>query len=125
MKLIKLALSFPKFKDFAKYKFKTYTKSREIYELYKRIEKEYEYYIFEEQKMIETYAKKDENGLPQIDSGKISFDTMENAQKYKNEINNLSELEIEIKPIRVTETDLCDIPTPEMMVALDEIVIFE
>ncbi len=125
MKLIKLVLSFPKLQDFAKYKFKTYAKSREIYELYKQIEKEYEYYIFEEQKMVETYAKKDENGLPQIDSGKISFDTMENAQKYKNEINNLSELEIEIKPVRVTETDLCEIPTPELMASLDGIILFE
>ena len=55
--------------------------------------------------IIEKYGKKDESGELIINDGNVNFED-ENIELVENELNELSELEIDIKDREITENEL-------------------
>ena len=55
--------------------------------------------------IIEKYGDKDENGQLKIIDGQVTFSN-DNAEKAQQELNELSELEIEIPNRNITENEL-------------------
>ena len=66
--------------------------------------------LIEKQRMdiIEKYGDKDEQGELNIKDGNVTFKNKENAEQVQKELNELSELEIEIIDRGITEEELID-----------------
>lgn len=70
------------------------------------LEKENQLIEKQRREILEKYGKKDENGQLIIDqNGNISFEN-EDIEKVQNELNELSELEIDITDREITQEEL-------------------
>ena len=70
------------------------------------LSKELEFIDKQRQMIIEKYGKKDENGQLVVENDMVSFENDENAQKAQEELNELSNMEIEITDRHITEEEL-------------------
>lgn len=111
-------------------KYTSFKVVRDLVNLRKKLEAEVDFYIGEEKKLVDEYASKDEKGRPiVIEGGRIQFDSVEEKNKFEEEIINLRVLDIDgINPVHLKESDFRnndDLPTPNDMIALEGIVEFE
>ena len=74
---------------------------------------------------LQNMLKKDEQGNVKAEGGMIFFDTVANKGRYETELKKLTDIEVEIEPITITKDDISEIPTPNIMIALDGVVNFE
>lgn len=56
--------------------------------------------------IIEKYGDKDEQGNLDVQDGNVKFSNPENAEKAQQELNELSELEVDIVDRNITEEEL-------------------
>ena len=70
------------------------------------LSKELEFIDKQRQMIIDKYGKKDENGQLIIENDMVSFENNEIAQKAQEELNELSNMEIEITDRHITEEEL-------------------
>ena len=84
-----------------------YKVSRQVLSLHYALESEVEFYVSEENKLIQKYGKK-ENGKVVIVDDKVHFDSLEQMQAYISKISELKELEIEfdLPVINIKESDV-------------------
>lgn len=73
-----------------------YPTIREMLRLRNLLRPEAEMYAQEEEKLIYQYGKKRKNGTPEIENGRVKFDSMEQMEKYKDRINELRSMEIDL-----------------------------
>lgn len=111
-------------------KYTSFKVVRDLANLRKKLEAEVDFYIGEEKKLVDEYASKDEKGRPiVIEGGKIQFDSVDEKNKFEEEVFNLRALDIDgINPVHLKESDFRstdDLPTPNDMIALEGIVEFE
>ncbi len=66
--------------------------------------------LIEKQRMdiIEKYGDKDEQGELNIKDGNVTFKNRDNAEQVQKELNELSDLEIEITDREITEEELIE-----------------
>lgn len=99
--------------------------AREIYKQSNVLKEHYEFYMREQDKIIQSYhGNVNANGLVNFDGENAE----EISRKCCEELNQLneSEVEIEIKPILITETDYGDqIISPADIGNLDGFIVFE
>lgn len=110
--------------------FTSYKILRELVKLKKRVDEEYEFYSTQEQKAVETYAEKTEEGqLVFIDGGRLKLKDVKSKQAFDAEITKLNETELDdIPTVTIHESDFksaADLPTAADMLLLSEIIIFE
>lgn len=100
--------------------------SREIYKQSNILKEHYEFFVQEQDKIIQSYHGRVVNA-----NGLVNFDgenAEERSRKCFEELNQLNEsdVEIEIKPILITETDYGDqIISPSDIGSLDGFIVFE
>jgi hypothetical protein len=84
-------------------------------------------YVGEEKKLIDMYAKKDENGeVIMNEQNQFSFASVEDAQKFFKEREEMYNTEIDIEPVVIKLNDIKDGEiSPNDLVLLDGIVNFE
>lgn len=70
------------------------------------LNKELEFIDKQRQMIIDKYGKKDENGQLIIENDMVSFENNEIAQKAQEELNELSNMEVEITDRHITEEEL-------------------
>ena len=84
--------------------------------------------LIEKQRLsvAESYAKKDENGTPEVMDGRFVFEKKEDEKAFQNDFNEFlnTETEVAIHKCSCTVLDMLDDPrydilTPTQMVALD------
>lgn len=99
--------------------------SREIYKQTNILKEHYEFYVQEQDKIIQSFRGTiDANGSINFDGD----DSRERSRKCLDELTQLneSEVEIEIKPILITETDFGDqVISPADFGYLDDFIVFE
>ena len=99
--------------------------SREIYKQSNILKEHYDFFMREQNKIIQSYhGEVNENGVVNFDGE----DFEERSHSCLTELNQLgeSEVEIEIKPILITETDYGDqIISPSDIGNLDGFIVFE
>lgn len=85
-----------------------YPTIREMLRLRNLLRPEAEMYAQEEEKLIYQYGKKHKNGTPEIQNGRIKFDSTEQMEKYKDQINKLRSMEIDLplSLIKITEKEI-------------------
>ena len=69
------------------------------------LSKENNYIEKQRKSIIEKYGDKDENGQLKVIDGQVTFSN-DNAEKAQQELNELSELEVEIPDRNITENEL-------------------
>ena len=111
-------------------RFKDYKKLREIVKLRKLGETEFDFYVEQEKKAVDTYAEKKKDGTPIfLEDGRIKLKDATAKTAFEEEIARLQETEIEeFKPVIITEADFLtseDLPTPSDMLILESIITFE
>ena len=70
------------------------------------LSKELEFIDKQRQMIIDKYGKKDENGQLVVENDMVSFEDNEIAQKAQEELNELSNIEVEITDRHITEEEL-------------------
>ena len=70
------------------------------------LSKELEFINKQRQTIIEKYGKKDENGQLIVENDMVTFENDEISQKAQEELNELSDLEVEIVDRHITEEEL-------------------
>ncbi len=129
MKIIDLLNAKGAIQSLAEKRFTSFRKVRELVDLKKAVDAEIEFYVGEERKIVEAYAKKDDKGEPIIlEGGRIQLDSIEKKNAFEKEVSELRNLEVDkIKPISLRTGDFRneeDIPTPAEVLALDGIIDF-
>lgn len=129
MKIIDLLNAKGAIQSLAEKRFTSFRKVRELVDLKKAVDAEIEFYVGEERKIVEAYAKKDDEGEPIIlEGGRIQLDSIEKKNAFEKEVSELRNLEVDrIKPISLRTGDFRneeDIPTPAEVLALDGIIDF-
>ena len=114
----------------AEKRFSDYKKLREIVKLRKAVEAEFDFYVAQEKKAVETYAEKKSDGSPVfLEDGRIKLKDAQSKTAFEAEITRLQETEIDdIQPLTLSESDFLtssDLPTPSDMLALEGIIEFE
>lgn len=114
----------------AEKRFSDYKKLREIVKLRKAVEAEFDFYVAQEKKAVETYAEKKSDGSPVfLEDGRIKLKDAQAKTAFETEITRLQETEIDdIQPLTLSESDFLtasDLPTPSDMLALEGIIEFE
>lgn len=100
-----------------------------IANLKKAVDSDVEFFVNEEKKMAEKYAKKDENGKPMISQdGRITFVDVKDANSFNEEHIKLANTE-STNVHRITVNPKCfidskEIPTPEQILLLEPVVAF-
>lgn len=124
MKQIKINQAYSAFLKLLELKFPIKT-SREIYKQSNILKEHYEFFTREQDKIILSYhGKVSANGLVNFDGENAE----ERSRKCFEELNQLNEsdVEIEIKPILITETDYGDQTiSPADIGNLDGFIVFE
>lgn len=93
----------------------------------KKIDNELSIYLELEKKLIDKYAKKDDNGQPIVgEDGIIEFDSEDNKAEYIREIIELKNTTIDnFEKVTIYEDNFRnanDIPSPNEMLALEEVI---
>lgn len=114
----------------AEKRFSDYKKLREIVKLRKAVEAEFDFYVAQEKKAVETYAEKKSDGSPVfLEDGRIKLKDAQSKTAFEAEITRLQETEIDdIQSLTLSESDFLtasDLPTPSDMLALEGIIEFE
>lgn len=130
MKLKNIIETKPALERLTAKRFKDYKKLREIVKLRKQVESEFDFYVEQEKKAIDTYAEKKKDGTPVfLDDGRIKLKDTEAKTAFEDEMLSLQNTEIdEFKPICLSESDFLsaeDLPTPSDMLILENIITFE
>ena len=110
--------------------FTSYKILRELVKLKKRVDEEYEFYSTQEQKAVDAYAEKNENGqLVFVDGGRLKLKDAKSKAAFDAEIAKLNETEVDDIPVvTIRENDFrtaADFPTATDMLLLSEIIEFE
>lgn len=87
-----------------------YPVARDIHKIRQALAPEYQFFAKEEAKLIKELAAKDENGNPQIADGRITFESVEDKDKYNKRIAELGETDagVEIPCITLTSAEIGD-----------------
>ena len=114
----------------AEKRFSDYKKLREIVKLRKAVEAEFDFYVAQEKKAVDTYAEKKSDGSPVfLEDGRIKLKDAQAKTAFETEITRLQETEVDdIKSLVLSESDFLtasDLPTPSDMLALEGIIEFE
>ena len=124
----KLLNVYPSLLELKKFKME-YSKAKAIFNLYKKLENEFEFYRETEEKLVNTYAHKDPNGKPMIKAnGQIVFANKSEGDEYLKEINDIriKEIDIDISEIKLCVIDLDNhMISPELIESLEGIIVFD
>lgn len=110
-------------------RFSDYKKLRELVKLRKSVEAEFDFYVEQEKKAVDTYAEKGKDGTPVfLEDGRIKLRDTAAKADFEAELLRLQDTDIEdIKPITLKEGDFLtpgDLPTPNDMLLLESIIHF-
>lgn len=130
MKLKTIVATKPALARLTEKRFSDYKKLREIVNLRKSVESEFDFYVEQEKKAVEAYAEKKKDGTPVfLEDGRIKLKDPKSKDAFEAEIIRLQETEIDgITPITLSERDFLtpdDLPTASDMLALEGIIEFE
>lgn len=129
MKLIEVLNALIPLRALTETRFTSFKKSRELALLRKKVEFEGDFYAKEEKKIVETYAEKNEVGVPIIlEGGRIKLKDIKSKIAFDKEITDLRNTEVDdITKVELKESDFADmskIPTPYELIALESIIEF-
>ena len=88
-----------------------FAKAAQVFKLCRQLESVRSFYAEEEHKLLEQYAKKRSDGLPDItETGQVTFDSYTDRTAYCEKVNELYALDVstcgaEITPLKLTESD--------------------
>jgi hypothetical protein len=107
--------------------FTSFKLSRNLMIQKKKIDNELSIYLELEKKLIDKYAKKDDNGQPIVgEDGIIEFDSEDNKAEFIREIIELKNTTIDnFEKVTIYEDNFRntnDIPSPNEMLALEEVI---
>jgi hypothetical protein len=130
MKLKTIVATKPALERLTEKRFSDYKKLREIVKLRKSVEAEFDFYVDQEKKAVETYAEKKKDGTPVfLEDGRIKLKDPKSKEAFEAEIIRLQETEIDdVTPITLSESDFLnanELPTASDMLALEGVVEFE
>ncbi|WP_120161510.1 hypothetical protein [Mycoplasmopsis bovirhinis] len=130
MKLKELLDAKEPLKRLSEKRFTDYKKMRGLVRLRKAVEQEVEFYATEERKAVDTYAEHGADGTPIfLGDGRIRLKDADSKIAFEKELSALLDTEVDgIEPITLCESDFRsteDIPTPDEMIALEGVIIFE
>ncbi|MDE7082512.1 MAG: hypothetical protein K2O89_02255 [Clostridia bacterium] len=130
MKLIELMQAREALAKLTDTHFTSYQILRELVKLKKRVDEEYEFYSTQEQKAVDLYAEKTEEGqLVFVDGGRLKLKDVKSKNAFDAEIAKLNETEVNDIPIvTIHESDFksaADFPTATDMLSLSELITFE
>jgi hypothetical protein len=130
MKLKTIIATKPALERLTEKRFSDYKKLREIVKLRKSVEAEFDFYVEQEKKAVETYAEKKKDGTPVfLEDGRIKLKDPKSKEAFEAEIIRLQETEIDdVTPITLSESDFLnanELPTASDMLALEGVVDFE
>lgn len=130
MKLKTIIDAKPALERLTEKRFKDYKKLREIVKLRKLVETEFDFYVEQEKKAVDTYAEKKKDGTPVfLEDGRIKLKDSKAKTSFEEEITRLQDTDVEeLKPITLSESDFLspeDLPTPSDMLILESIIAFE
>ena len=111
-------------------RFTSFKVARQLVALRKKVDEEFDFYASEEKKLLDLYAKKNENGNPMItEENRIQLKDEASAKAFLQKIAELRNSPVEgIEPVVLYEGDFCEVqalPTPDEMIALEGFVEFE
>lgn len=114
----------------AEKRYTDYKKLREIVGFRKAVETEFDFYCEQEKRAVDTYAEKNADGTPAfLADGRLKLKDVPAKEAFEAEISKLRDTDIEdFKPLKLKGTDFRssdDLPTPNDMIALEGIVVFE
>ena len=130
MKLKTIIATKPALERLTEKRFSDYKKLREIVKLRKSVEAEFDFYVEQEKKAVETYAEKKKDGTPVfLEDGRIKLKDPKSKEAFEAEIIRLQETEIDdVTSITLSESDFLnanELPTASDMLALEGVVEFE
>lgn len=111
-----------------KAKFSEFKTTYAIYKLAKQVENVYEMVNKEQEKIIDIYVQKDDSGQIIVKDNQYQFSSVENRDKFVQEINKLRAENItDIEPIELTDNDIQFITdfAVEDMIKLDGLIIWK
>jgi hypothetical protein len=122
-----LLQSAPLYNKLLQTNFTSFKLSRNLMIQKKKIDNELSIYLELEKKLIDKNAKKDDNGQPIVgEDGIIEFDSEDNKAEYIREIIELKNTTIDnFEKVTIFEDNLRnanDIPSPNEMLALEEVI---
>ena len=122
-----LLQSAPLYNKLLQTNFTSFKLSRNLMIQKKKIDNELSIYLELEKKLIDKYAKKDDNGQPIVgEDGIIEFDSEDNKAEYIREIIELKNTTIDnFEKVTIYEDNFRnanDIPSPNEMLALEEVI---
>ncbi len=108
-----------------KVKFNDFKVVSNVYKLTKKVNGVLEMVTQEQLKILDLYSKKDPAGKPLIENGQYQFESIENRDKFIDEITSLKKSEvddIDKIDIRLDSIQFASDFTPEEMLALDPLI---
>lgn len=111
-------------------RFTSFKVARQLVALRKKVDEEFDFYASEEKKLLDLYAKKNENGDPIVtEENRIQLKDEASAKAFLQKIAELRNSPVEgIEPVVLREGDFCEaqaLPTPDEMIALEGFIEFE
>lgn len=130
MKLIQILQGREALKKLTDAHFRSYKTLRELVRLSKRVDEEYDFYSKQEQKAVEVYADKTEDGqLIFVEEGRLKLKDAQSKRAFDEELTKLNETEIDDIPVvTIRESDFAsaaDFPTATEMLLLSGFINFE
>ncbi len=130
MKLMKVVSAKEALKRLTASHFSNYKILRKLVQLRKAVDAEVEFYAEAEKRAVEQFAEKDGNGNPIfLSDGRLKLKSPADKIAFESEITKLGETAVDgIEPVLIHEADFLsssELPTPEDILLLDGIVIFE
>lgn len=130
MKLIEILQGREALKKLTDTHFTSYKTLRDLVRLSKRVDEEYDFYSKQEQKAVEAYADKTEDGqLIFVEGGRLKLKDAAAKQAFDAELTKLNETEIDdIPAVTIRESDFAsaaDFPTATEMRLLSAFINFE
>lgn len=122
--------AYQSFKQLAELRYNNFETAYKIANAFKDLRDKVEFYSSQEQKLMEAYAKKDSDGKVIIRDGNvIDFETPELSMKYRRDVYNLQNTEVEIfDTIIVNISDVEDnlnCFTPIQLISLEKLIKFK
>lgn len=118
-----------KFNELSKKRYHNWGVSLKLSKALREIRENKEIYIEKERELINQYVLKDENGQFKIVNNQPQFESVEKAEEFQKELNNLQHTEIDIfDPIHISINDFKfseDALTPSDILALEPFVVFD
>ena len=129
MKLKDLLRAKDALKKLTEKRFASYAIISKLVKLRKAVQSEIEIYIEQERKAITDYAELDAAGNPIFTGGGIKLKDSQAKIDFERELEELREANVDnIEPVTLTEKDFRfveDIPTPDEIIELEPLVVFE